>query len=241
MTIISRRALLGAGLATAIAAPLPALAEPGNQNYPTYVPTGKPPRARFWKEAAVLNQFGIEACESFAMVGAYLAATKQYSVTTKQGNRLARKIWSYRDDPKNETAIAGINCVLKMQELGMVNSWSMPQNVDDLVDAICYHGPVSISVYMTSKFANTTGRLIYPGSTQNPWDAHAMVATAYVPKDKISGRGPSIRLRNSWGKGWGQNGSAWITVADLKRHLGPRPAIYHGYHQDMWLVDWKKP
>jgi hypothetical protein len=230
---------MGATLATAVTVTSAHAVEPEpNPDFPRYVPTGKRPKATFWKESTVLSQFGIDACEAFAMAGSYLAATHQYP-TFKQGNRFARKIWNERSDPKVETAIAGIEAIKIMQRWGMVHSWSMPQTMSDLIDAVCYHGPIEIGVRMTDRFARTDGREIRVGSIENAWEAHAMVATAYVPRDTISGRGPSFRLRNSWGKHWGQNGSSWITVEDLKKNWGPRP--YPGYYQDMWAVNWIKP
>ena len=240
MIHLTRRSLLGASAATAISVTAAHGTEPDpDPDLMPYVPTGKPPRRRFWEEGAVLDQWNLDACEMFAMVGAYMSATG-VKLSTKQGNRLARKLWNSKPhEGPGYTGFGGVALHRSARELGLCESWTLPQTMDDLIDAVCYHGPISIGVRATHKFTTTVGREVKVGSTRNPWEAHAVVLTAFVPRDYVSGRGPSFRIRNSWGKGWGQNGSAWITVEDLARNIGPRP--YVGYYQDMWAVNWIKP
>jgi hypothetical protein len=226
---VSRRALLGAAAIATTSIAIPqrgyAVTDPDLTNY---VSTGKMPKPRYWAEGTVLNQHGADTCEAFALVGAWMSATG-VDLSLREGNDLARHIYN------KAVALGGsapINVQRVARDLGMVKSWAWIQSVDDIVDAVCQHGSVTMGVRANKLFENTNGREVKgPGSGK--WEGHAVVATAYLPFDKRSGRGPSLRLRNSWGKWWGQDGSAWMTVADLKKNLGPMP--YPGYYQDAAL------
>ncbi len=233
MTHLSRRTLLATTSIAAASLVIPSSSQAVESEFIPYIPSGKAPRTQYWAQGRVLNQGSRPACEAFALVGSWLSATNQ-DITSREGNRLGRYIFNKGGDPNG---ISGSDAMKIAKELGMARSWTWPQTVDELVDAVCYQGPTNTCIRMNNQLADTTGREIQgPGSGE--WQAHAMVATAYLPYDKRSGRGPSLRLRNSWGPSWGLKGSAWMTVADLKRNLGPRPHV--GYYQDMIVAVWNK-
>jgi C1A family cysteine protease len=93
------------------------------------------------------------------------------------------------------------------------------------------------TVYSSVDQAETTGRIPVPSGRERIEGGHAVVAMGYDDAMAIanaSGGEPSrgaLLIRNSWGKGWGENGYGWLPYAYVQRGLA----------EDFWSVlkkDW---
>jgi hypothetical protein len=80
--------------------------------------------------------------------------------------------------------------------------WSMYQGNNNLGDKVLHeaYGNYWIKVNMDSGLAG-----------------YHEVALTGVDLDPDDGAPPWIRVQNSWGSGWGYNGTARLTVEDLRR------------------------
>lgn len=211
--MIGRRTLL----ATAAAVPL---------SLPFSAAAARP--AVWWKEGPVLTQ-NIDNCEAFALVGAWAAAT-QVPITAKQGNKLARYIYrtAWEQVPPHTSGVGQEQLLQVAKQLGMVTTWVWPQTVSEMLDCLPY-APMPVFVKASRRWSDTNGPIAHHGP--GPWDAHAVVVTAY--------RRGQIRLRNSWSRHWGRNGSAWMSVDDLRTMWGSRR--HYGYYRDAYLAAWDMP
>jgi len=66
------------------------------------------------------------------------------------------------------------------------------------------------TVYSSLPTVTTTGDIPYPKSTDRVSGGHAVVAAGYDDGKVIDGVAGAIKIRNSWGPGWGQGGYGWL-------------------------------
>lgn len=71
--------------------------------------------------------------------------------------------------------------------------------------------PVGLVVKLTPGFVYATGGYIDFSKDVFPDEYHAVVATATGTRDSTAE--DYIRIRNSWGTGWGDSGYAWLHVS----------------------------
>lgn len=88
------------------------------------------------------------------------------------------------------------------------------------------------SVYNSISQANSSGEIPYPCSTDRRTGGHAVVVTGYDDNKEIKNSNcgsttkGAIRIRNSWGTGWGDNGYGWL----------PYKYITAGLAVDWWTL-----
>jgi hypothetical protein len=121
------------------------------------------------------------------------------------------------DPERDDGAYTSLGAVI-LQRRGLVSAYYRAESVDDVIQSILTTAPV---VFASAWYRSMTG-------TSKLWSDKA-----YVNVDLSSGilgyhaylldavnlapaEGPPfVRLTNSWGPGWGQKGSARVTIEDL--------------------------
>ena len=91
------------------------------------------------------------------------------------------------------------------------------RDVSGIKYALSNNLPVIIAMQVPKSFENLRGRLWQPLGSETKYNAggHAMVAIGY--DDNLYGG--AIRVANSWGDNWADNGKVWIRYSDLKYWL----------------------
>jgi len=88
------------------------------------------------------------------------------------------------------------------------------------------------TVYNSIEQAEKTGRIPFPSSKERIEGGHAVVAVGYDDKMKIRNNyggketTGALLIRNSWGRGWGEEGYGWL----------PYEYILKGLAEDFWSV-----
>ncbi len=88
------------------------------------------------------------------------------------------------------------------------------------------------TVYSSIEQANDSGRIPFPAPRDKIEGGHAVVAVGYDDKMKIKNKYGdeenvgALLIRNSWGKGWGEDGYGWL----------PYEYIVRGLAEDFWSV-----
>ncbi len=84
------------------------------------------------------------------------------------------------------------------------------------------------TVYSSIEEAGSTGKIPYPVKGEKILGGHAVVAAGYDEKMKTkNATAPgALMIRNSWGKGWGENGYGWL----------PYEYVLKGLAVDWWSL-----
>lgn len=184
--------------------------------------TGQTPRSRTWACSKVLDQGQEGACVGAACGHELIAAPKAVPDITMAWAREniyweAQKIdpWvggSYPDaSPQYEGT--SVLCGIKvLQRLGYIKEYRWSFSVSDLILAVGYVGPVVLGLnwYAGMFEPHDCGYLHVSGELSG---GHAILCRGVNVKDRY------FLLHNSWGKSWGNDGTAKISFDEMKRLL----------------------
>jgi hypothetical protein len=99
-----------------------------------------------------------------------------------------------------------------LQTWGYLQSYYWAQSINDIVQALLEKGPVVVGTnWYSSMFdPNSKGILSISGQIAG---GHAYVLNGINTKLGL------VRMKNSWGRGWGINGRAYLKIEDVARLL----------------------
>lgn len=185
-------------------------------------------RRWLWREGAPLNQWDTDRCTAWAAAAGVLGGMPPMTIAESQA--VARRIWLRAEQldvypgrvPGGVTTMQGSAAALVELELCESVQWFA--TVDQVLDAL-HRGPVVfVAQWVVGMWTPRDDRIKY-GSDQPPQGGHAAAITGYDPT-----RG--IRIRNSWGRSWGRDGSVWLSVSDLRKLWAWQPpADFPGPHR----------
>jgi len=92
----------------------------------------------------------------------------------------------------------------------------MAADLQDVVAALSGGTPVGLVLKLTQTFFKPVNGMVDFAPTTLPGMNHAVVATG-LGQHSTTGE-PYIRIRNSWGPGWGDAGYAWLPHAYVEVH-----------------------
>jgi len=183
-------------------------------------------RPVMWQEGIVTDQGSEGACVGFAWMNEMLATpvAPANQPPAKLANSLAysyyreaQKIDQWEgEDYEGTSVLAGAKI---MQQNGYIQQYRWCFSIDDIRDAVISEGPVVIGIPWYSAMYETgpNGLVKIGGSNVG---GHAIVITGYHPSMLINGRRQEVfRWRNSWGSGYGIDGSGYIRYNDLSKLL----------------------
>jgi hypothetical protein len=107
-----------------------------------------------------------------------------------------------------------------LQGLGFVTEYRWAQTIDDIVNHCLTTGPVDMGTnWYREMFTPDRWGYIEPKGANDgghSWLVGLSIDVEHKNPDGTKGR---ARMQNSWGRGWGQNGRAWITLKNLEQLL----------------------
>jgi hypothetical protein len=99
-----------------------------------------------------------------------------------------------------------------LQAMGCIKEYSWADNVDDIATCILTLGPVVVGTpWYTAMFNPDSNGLIHVGGGMAGGHAYLLNGVDTVKRQ--------FRIKNSWGKSWGQNGHAFISFDDFAKIL----------------------
>jgi hypothetical protein len=136
--------------------------------------------------------------------------------TEPQGfaGRLYHEAQKVDEWPGEEPVYAGTSVLAGAQVLsglGLVREYRWCFGRDDLADTLSAKGPVVIGMQWLAAMYSAPDGILRPGGAVV--GGHCILATGYDPAHPILGE--AVRLTNSWGQSWGDQGNAWVALDAL--------------------------
>jgi C1A family cysteine protease len=153
--------------------------------------------------------------------GAYLRSTMKamalFGVTPE--DRIPYDISKYEDEPSAfDYAYAANYQSISYFRLDQPDV--QPQALLDRVKAYVGAGfPSMFGVTLYNYGNNPQGEFAFPSLTDRAIGGHAMVVVGYDDNHVIGGHKGALKLRNSWGTGWGNQGYGWLPYEYVLRGL----------------------
>ena len=139
----------------------------------------------------------------------YAAAVRIY--------RAAQKLDGFPDDQDGSSVIAGAKAV---RNLGYIDGYHWAFTVGDLCQAVSHLGPVVVgTTWLNSMFDPDPQGLLEVDEGSGVAGGHCYLVSGILLNSQIAHGAPLLRIRNSWGAGWGRRGDAFVRVSDFARLL----------------------
>lgn len=174
------------------------------------------PRSYQWSCNTRLDQGNVGSCVGNGWAHELAARPKVIKGLTEdialQIYHKAQTLDPFRgENYEGTTVLAGVKAVQSMWPK-YIKEYRWGFNLEDMVATLGYHGPVVLGVpwYQGMFRPDATGLIKVTGSLAG---GHCLLARGVDVKKQL------ILLHNSWGAGWGINGSCYIGYEDMKKLL----------------------
>lgn len=192
-----------------------------NANYPLpkmKVPAGV--RYRYWNSGGIYDQGSTPQCVGYAGYG-WLRGGPVVNVPTFNPTDLYN--WAQERDEWSGTDYDGTSTLGLMKALkdkGYIDQYQWAWDVETLVNWVLTTGPVVVGTnwYMDMFMPIEANDFLEIGGPNVGGHEWRIIG---VNKDKRcpDGTRGALRMANSWGYGWGDQGRAWISYGTMQRLL----------------------
>lgn len=173
---------------------------------------------RYWAPGPQLDQGAEGACVGHAVMASLTATPQRADLFAQPGAFGIYKLAQFIDrwageDYEGTSLLAGAQVAHKA---GLISAFRWCFGVDDVKRTVLEEGPVMIGVeWHRDMYEPLEGGLL---SVTGPVvGGHAILITGYSSVRDMPGHGEGsyFKLRNSWGSNYGENGSCFLSEADL--------------------------
>lgn len=175
-------------------------------------------RRRMWNAGEVLDQGDTPQCVGYAgwgwLAGGPTVNVPKFSPTTLYGWAQDNDEWEGNDYDGSSTL--GLMKALKAK--GYIDKYVWASDAETLMQWVLLVGPVVVGTnwHMDMFTPRGDGYLEVRGSIVggHEWRIVGADRNRIVPAECGGGKG-AFRMVNSWGRGWGEQGRAWVSAHDL--------------------------
>jgi hypothetical protein len=110
---------------------------------------------------------------------------------------------------------SSVNGAMKAQRLmGSIKAWRWATTGEEARHGLSYHGAGIIgSWWYDGMWSTDANGFLHPTGTKVGGHAYAIAGYKWINGNR------AYRIENSWGRGWGDNGGAWISEFDFEALL----------------------
>lgn len=166
------------------------------------------PRYRYWRAGRVLDQGSYPHCVGFSW-RKFLEAAPMMTKTGPTPQHIYHEAQKIDEWPGEDYAGTSVRAGVKvLHRLGHIQEYRWAFSTDDIFRWVLTRGPVIVGTpWLRDMFYPDREGYIKPTGAHSGGHAYTLVGASRV-------RG-AFRILNSWGRGWGQWGRAWIAGEDL--------------------------
>lgn len=172
---------------------------------------------RSWTAGAILNQGNTPQCVGYSTWG-FLTASPIRNKPSFSPTDLYREAQQNDEWPGEGYDGSSVRGAMKaLQKRGLVSGYSWAFDCEAVIDHVLSVGPVVMGTdwYERMFVPNRYGYLLPEGRVVG---GHAwLIVGADRERNNRDGTVGAIRMINSWGRGWGENGRARMSFAALDR------------------------
>lgn len=177
-----------------------------------------------------INQGNEGTCVGHATTNLLLAGPSAHTTyaefeTEDKAHEFARRLYlEASGDATYQNGMYPRDACAKLLDWGLIDSYWATKQVDDVITALLTFGPVMIAVpwyssmyYGDNRLATDYGNYWIKTNLETELVGYHMIALTGVDLAPDNGAPPFVRVENSWGSGWGWNGTARLTVEGFRR------------------------
>lgn len=165
-------------------------------------------RARMWRDDQIqLDQGDSSMCVGYAWAH-WLAAAPIINYMEPSGiYQVAQRFDEWSGENYDGTSVRAGAKVLQL--LGFIDKYTWAFNIGDAINTLLELGPVVLGCQWYTGMMEPD-RKNYVSVRGNKLGGHAVVVTGIdIPKG-------FVRIKNSWGKKWGDNGRCYLSLGDFE-------------------------
>jgi hypothetical protein len=176
-----------------------------------------------------INQGNEGTCVGHASTNLLLAgpsAHKTYTEfeTEEKAHQFARRLYlEASGDATYQDGMYPRDACAKLLDWDLIDSYWGVTQVEDIVTALLTFGPLMIAVpwymsmyYGDNALASDYGNFWIRVNLDSQHVGYHMIALTGVDMAPDNGAPQFVRVQNSWGEGWGWNGTARLTIESLR-------------------------
>ena len=115
--------------------------------------------------------------------------------------------------PPDDTGSCGPWSMMVLQKLGLIARWVHTRTLHAAL-RLLNKGPISIGIaWYPSMFTPDAGHTIHVDDSVDPAGGHQVCIVANDTRNR------RVKIRNSWGRSWGDDGHAWLSWDDFDKLL----------------------
>jgi hypothetical protein len=173
---------------------------------------------RFWTGGPVLDQGATPQCVGYAGWGWLRGGpviNKDLPFTPSDLYHWAQERDEWPGEDYEGTSTLGLMKALK--DKGYISEYRWALDAETLVAWVLENGPVVVGTnWYMDMFTPDRWGFISPAG-ENVGGHEWRIVGASRTRQCPDGTTGAVRMINSWGTGWGQNGRAWVSITDLDR------------------------
>lgn len=174
---------------------------------------------------------GVEGtCVGHAFTNVLLAGPTEHDTypefqTENKAHEFARKLYlEATGDTTYQNGAYPRDACDALVRLGLIDSYWKVMQVEDMVTCLLTFGPLTIAVpwYFSMYYGNNQMHRDYGDywmrvNIQSEHMGYHCIALTGIDMEPDNGAPPFVRVQNSWGEVWGNNGTAKLTLESLRQ------------------------
>lgn len=163
-------------------------------------------------KSVVLDQGREGACTGFGSEHALALSPRSKPTSNEQAQAVYHRARQLDEWPGEDYEGSSVNgAMLAEREMGRVRGWLWARTTQDIAHALSYHGAGVMGSYWWEGMWNVDmNGYVSPSGTRVGGHAYAIGGFETINGER------RFRIDNSWGLGWGVQGSAWIREEHLQ-------------------------